>query len=408
MLTLTIIEHMYPETFPAAEQWRFQPWPGLGYHASRRALTDHERHVLPLWIRPTAYRDDARANVVIPPALTVVVPCYNLGRYLHEAVESVLAQDRSDFEMIVVDDGSTDEYTCRLLDHFDRPKTKIIRQSNQGVATARNNGIRAGTGRYICCLDPDDRLHPGFFTKAVAILDDQDDVGLVSGSVAEFDERDHVIRHDACGLRDLLTRNPIVQPAIFRRRAWDEVGGYYPGFSSSGVEDWDLWLSILEGGYRVDVIPDIVWDYRIHADQMSTTMNRAETWGQLMRGLVSRHPVSYREHMPDVIGRLGVQFAEVRSWAAECRAAAGWWERQAGQLAATGAGSAGTCGVCEVRRGSQQTRAAQLERELATRGQTILAAGADCGVRAAAPDARAEASDTPCLALVGEVQPEPA
>ena len=153
---------------------------------------------------------------------------------------------------------------------MDRPKTKIIRQSNQGVAAARNNGIRTGTGRYICCLDPDDRLRSGFFVKAVAVLDSHEDVGLVSGSIAEFDEREQVVRREACGLRDLLAQNPIVQPALFRRQAWEAAGGYCSGFSASGIEDWDLWLGILERGYRAEVIPAIVWDYRIHADQMST------------------------------------------------------------------------------------------------------------------------------------------
>jgi glycosyl transferase family 2 len=331
VLTLTIIEHRYPDAFPAPGQWQFHAWPGLGYHASSGTLTNHERRVLPQWIRPTAYPDQSRADAVpSSPAVTVVIPCYNLGHYLHEAVESVLAQSFPDFEIIVVDDGSTDEYTRLLLEHLDRPKTTIRRQANQGVAAARNNGIRAGTGRYICCLDPDDRLRAGFLATAVAILDSHADVGLVSGSVAEFDEREQIIRRDACVLVDLLTENPIVEPAVFRRQAWEKAGGYYPGFSASGIEDWDLWLSMLEGGYRAEVIPDVVWEYRIHSDQMSTAMNQPATWEQLLRGLVSRHLDSYHEHLPDIVGRMAVQFARMRSWAAECRAGSLWWERQAG------------------------------------------------------------------------------
>ena len=330
VLTLTIIEHRYPDAFPAVGQWQFHAWPGLGYHASSRPLTNHERRVLPQWIRPTAYPDQSRADDLrASPAVTVVIPCYNLGRYLHEAIESVLAQSFPDFEIIVVDDGSTDEYTRLLLEHLDRPKTKVRRQANQGVAAARNNGIRAGTGRYICCLDPDDRVRAVFLAKAVAILDSHADVGFVSGSVVEFDEREQVIRRGACGLVNLLTENPIVQPAVFRRQAWEDAGGYYPGFTASGIEDWDLWLSILEAGYRAEVIPDIVWEYRIHSDQMSTAMNQPDTWEQLLRGLVSRHFASFRDNLLDVVGGMALQFAKMRSWAAECRAGSLWWERQA-------------------------------------------------------------------------------
>jgi GT2 family glycosyltransferase len=366
ILTLTIIEHRYPDTFPAARPCRFQPWPGLGYHSSSKTLTDHERHVLPLWIRPTACPAEPHATAVTPtPVVSVVIPCYNLGRYLHEAVESVLAQGFDNFEIIVVDDGSTDEYTHRLLEHFDRPKTMIIRQSNQGVSTARNNGIRAGTGRYICCLDPDDRLGPGFFAKAVAVLDSHDDVGLVSGSIAEFDEREHIVRRGTCLLRDLLTQNPIVEPAMFRRQAWDEAGGYPSGFSSGG-EDWDLFLGILEAGYRAEVLPDVVWEYRIHADQMSTGMNRPGTWGQVLRQLVTRHSASYHEHLPDVVAALAVQFAESRAWAAECRAAALWWERQSSIWQRQAEALEHLAASDDQKVQSQQARIAELERRLLT------------------------------------------
>jgi hypothetical protein len=379
ILALTIIEHRYHDTFPAAVRWQFHPWPGLGYHSSATTLTDHERDVLPLWIRPTVHGGGSRGDVASAPAVSVVVPCYNLGRYLHEAVESVLAQDLPDLEIVVVDDGSTDEYTQLLLEHFARPKTRIIRQSNQGVASARNNGIRAGAGRYICCLDPDDRLRPIFLAKAVEILDRHPDVGLVSGYLAEFDEREQVVRHDACVLPDLLTYNPVIEPAVFRRQAWEESGGYYSGFSSSGIEDWDLSLSVLERGYRAAVIPEIVWDYRIRSDQMSTKMNEPETWGQLIRELVARHPDTYRKHMTDVIVMLATRFADVRGWAVECRTAAAWWERQSGNQERAAdmwrrqaEDWEGRAARSDQAAASLTARIAELERELTARDQSAV------------------------------------
>src|SRR5262245_35333532 len=114
------------------------------------------------------------------PRVSVVVPCFDLGRYLDEAIDSVLAQTFHDLEIVVVDDGSTDPFTCELLDRYDRPKTQLLRQSNRGPAAARNAGIRATTGHYVCCLDADDRLLPTYLEKAIQVLQQAPDVGFVS------------------------------------------------------------------------------------------------------------------------------------------------------------------------------------------------------------------------------------
>src|SRR5215471_18656606 len=105
------------------------------------------------------------------PRVSVVVTCFNLGRYLDEAVGSVLAQTFQDFEILIVDDGSTDEDTRRLLSGYRRPKTRVVRIENRGLPGARNEGIRRTSGPYVCCLDADDRLEHTYLEKAVAVLD---------------------------------------------------------------------------------------------------------------------------------------------------------------------------------------------------------------------------------------------
>ena len=94
------------------------------------------------------------------PRISVIVPCYNLGAYLDEAVKSVLAQTYQDFEILIVDDGSTDPVTISLLDHYAQPKTTVFRTSNQKLAAARNFLIARARGTYLCALDADDKLHP--------------------------------------------------------------------------------------------------------------------------------------------------------------------------------------------------------------------------------------------------------
>jgi len=86
------------------------------------------------------------------PKVSVIIPCYNQGQYLDEAVDSVLNQTFEDFEIIIVNDGSTDDFTNNLLVNYHKPKTKVISTQNQGLPSARNNGIKIASGEYICCL----------------------------------------------------------------------------------------------------------------------------------------------------------------------------------------------------------------------------------------------------------------
>jgi glycosyltransferase involved in cell wall biosynthesis len=265
----------------------------------------------------------------LTPAISVIIPCYNLGIYLDEAVQSVLAQTMHDLEIIIVDDGSTDKATCALLNNFNRPKSRLFRQKNRGLAAARNEGIRQSMGRYICCLDADDRLRPKFLEKAFTVLDTQPDIGFVTGYFQMFGERTDVFRYQTCAFPEMLVYNQAVEPSLFRREAWERAGGYCETFTSSGIEDWDLWITILELGYRAEVIPEIVWDYRMRHDQMSTKMYQPDTWGALCRELFIRHEKTYHKYMIEAMATQAARWAEIRQWANARGQSILWWERDA-------------------------------------------------------------------------------
>jgi glycosyltransferase involved in cell wall biosynthesis len=265
----------------------------------------------------------------VAPAISVVIPCHNLGLYVEEAVRSVLAQTLSDFEITIVDDGSTDEATLALLRTFDLPKTRVLAQQNRGVGAARNRGIRESLGRYVCCLDADDRLRCEFFEKAFSILEARPEVGLVTGYFQMFGEKTDVFRYQSCSIPEMLVYNQAVEPAVFRREAWEKAGGYCETFSSSGIEDWDLWIAILELGFRAEVICDVVWDYRIRRDQMSTKMYQSSTWQQLCSELVMRHKQTYMKYVGEIVSQYAARSVELREWAEARGRAVDWWEKQA-------------------------------------------------------------------------------
>lgn len=259
------------------------------------------------------------------PRVSVIITCYNLGRYLDESIESVLNQTLPAVELIVVDDGSTEQGTRLAVDAATQRGIHVIRQNNQGVGAARNRGIQEARGAYICCLDADDRLRPQFLEKAAAILDKHPEIAIVSSYVQTFEGAHEIAQPSQCRLPEMLFKNPIVASALFRRDAWQKAGGY----AKLGViEDWDLWISILEQGYRIHVIPEILFDYRIRPDSRRATTWQPETYGKLLATLARRHRVTYQEHWVAFVEGIGAELAESSQYFREQERANTWLEEE--------------------------------------------------------------------------------
>ena len=165
----------------------------------------------------------------------------NLGGYLDEAVKSVLAQTYQDFEILIVDDGSTDPATVSLLDHYAQPKTTVFRTSNQKLAGARNFLIARARGTYLCALDADDKLHPQYLEKTIEVLEREPSVVFVSTRLQMFGAETRVWPENLrCDLSTLLLDDPVHCAALARRSAVLAVGGYDQQMPHQGNEDWDL------------------------------------------------------------------------------------------------------------------------------------------------------------------------
>lgn len=314
--------------FPAAQRWQlrrgFNP-AGAGVHAP---LTAEDRERLPLWYR--GWRSERTLAENRNPALSVIVPCYNLGAYLPEAVDSVLAQTYGDYEIIIIDDGSTDEFTRLLLDAFSPPRTQILRGPNRGVGAARNAAIRRARGRYLCCLDPDDRIHPDYLGRCAAILDEKPEVGFVSAHYRVFGERLAVMTPAECSLPESLVENKAIVSSVFRKSAWEQAGGFYENFSVAGFEDWDLWISLLEAGWACEVIPEALFDYRIRPGSMyRAALQDPEKLRGMVKEFIQRHRRSFEGSFADVISGLRAQIADLVNWIAHRDEAQSWWQGQA-------------------------------------------------------------------------------
>jgi len=237
------------------------------------------------------------------PRVSVVIPCYDLGRFLDEAVDSVLVQTLEDVEIVVVDDGSKDPATVELLAGYRRPRTRVIHTPNRGLAAARNLGIGESRGHYVCALDADDRLAPTFLERAVALLDADPGLAFVSSWLETFGDERWLWRQDACDLVTLLGEDTVHTAAVVRRTVLDEVGGYATDMGVAGYEDWDLWLSIVERGHRGTIIPEVLFHYRRRPGSMSSICCEPTNHVHLVGYLVDKHAASYRTHLLSLLER---------------------------------------------------------------------------------------------------------
>lgn len=235
------------------------------------------------------------------PRVSVVIPCYNLGAFLNEAVESVLAQTFQDFEIVVVNDGSTDLATETLLADFQRPKTRVIHAQHRGLAAARNLGVEHSTGAYLCALDADDRLVPSYLEKAVRVLDADPSITSVSSWLRTFGEESWEWKPERCDLPTLLWEDTVLTAALVRRHAVRAAGGYDMAMPVQGDEDWDLWLTLVERGARGMILPKVLFEYRRRAGSMSTVCWHGPGHLPLARYRVAKHRDAYQTYLTEVL-----------------------------------------------------------------------------------------------------------
>lgn len=250
------------------------------------------------------------SQIPAPPRVTVIIPCHDLGAYLDEAVDSVLAQTFQDFDVIVVDDGSTDAATTRLLADYRRPRTRVVRQAHRGLPAARNRGLRETAAPYICALDADDRLAPTCLERSVAVLDQDPSLAFASHWVRTFGDETNEWRPERCDLAAVLDMNTINGAALVRREVLVAVGGWDEAMRE-GCEDWDLWLRVLERGYRGTIIPEVLFYYRRRAGSMSRVMMAGDVQLGVFGYILAKHRESYRRHLRELVLRRELEIARL-------------------------------------------------------------------------------------------------
>jgi glycosyltransferase involved in cell wall biosynthesis len=225
--------------------------------------------------------------------LAVVVPCYNYGAFLQEAVGSVVAARRDDLELVIVDDGSTDPHTQREVERLAREGFHVIRQENRGLAATRDVGIRATTADYILPLDADNLIRPVFIERALAILDARPATGVVYGDAQNFGARSDRWVTGPFDRARLMRWNYIDACAVLRRTVWEQNAGYDGTMPVQGLEDWDMWLGAMTRGWEFAYVPEIFFDYRVKQESMIVTSRKRTR--AIEEFIARKHAILFRE-----------------------------------------------------------------------------------------------------------------
>lgn len=269
------------------------------------------------------------------PRVAVILAAYNAERYIVSAVRSVLAQTFTDFELVIVDDGSSDN-TLSLLRGVESSdsRVRVISRANTGQTQAAIDGINASSAPLVARMDADDLCKPDRLAKQVAAFDADPDLVLLGGAYDLIDAKGRLLTtvkqpldNDALQKICLTGRTPICQPlAMFRRDAYERAGGYDPQIRNA--EDLDLWLRLGEVG-KIACLPNVLLQYRQHRGSISESRQREQIENQKhiiaaawkRRGLSGEPTIDTTEWR--ATGDSASQYKQLARY--------GWWAWHAGQ-----------------------------------------------------------------------------
>lgn len=256
-------------------------------------------------------------------ALSVVIPCYNQGEYILDALSSVQSCTEPVYEVIIVNDGSTEALTLKVLSYLKDKGYQVIYQENQGLAAARNNAIKMAKGRYILPLDSDNKIRGNYITKGIEILDKYPEVGVVYGNAELFGDKTGIWELPDFDVNRIMMGNFIDACAVIRKSMWEDCGGYDSNIPDKlGYEDWDLWLGATEKGWKFYHVSEVLFDYRFRENSMVSRCNIPENRRQLIRYIYSKHIGFFVTNFINVAAEKEYAFltqeAFVKGWELRC------------------------------------------------------------------------------------------
>ncbi len=235
--------------------------------------------------------------------LSVIIPFYNMGQYIDDTLQSIYASDYKQLEIIIVNDGSTEKESVEKLEQLARKDIKIIHQTNQGLALARNVGAREATGDFLAFLDADDKISNTYYSRAIEILQCKSNVFFVGCWVQYFGESNNQWPAFIPEPPYILFHNMVNSSGlVYKRESFLKAGLNDPHFIY-GMEDYESVLNLIEHGYGGVVIPEFHFYYRVRRSSMARGFNKSNM-AYLYQLITEKHKKLYTNFATDLTNLL--------------------------------------------------------------------------------------------------------
>jgi glycosyltransferase involved in cell wall biosynthesis len=234
--------------------------------------------------------------------LSIVIPYYNMGQYVNETLTSIDNNNYKNYEVILVNDGSTDELSINILKKIEQENSNltVYHKANTGLSETRNYGACKATGEFIAFLDPDDFIEPDYYTKAVYILNKFKNISFIGCWAQYFGKRNYIWPAFNPEPPFILAHNMVNSSALIIRRNDFLDFGINDSAFIYGMEDYDEVINLVKNGCGGVVIPECLWNYRIRRGSLAQSFNKFSK-DYLYRLLTKKHEVFYQQYAKEVI-----------------------------------------------------------------------------------------------------------
>lgn len=245
------------------------------------------------------------------PLISVIIPCYNDGAYLTENIAKLKLQTEKSFEIIIIDDGSTDFKTIEILKSIsNETDIQVLQKENGKMSSARNYGVKYAKGEFIAALDADDYFEPNFFKEALEIFAKQPRTGVVTSFIKLFGEEDGISKPRGGNAFNFLFSNQCPACAMVRKASWNEIGGYDESMKL-GYEDWEFYIRLTKNNWDIHVIQSLFLNYR--QTKKSTLKNQTHPNRKIIiKYILEKHKDWYIECLTTLIDQKEIIYTESR------------------------------------------------------------------------------------------------
>lgn len=248
----------------------------------------------------------------IPGLVSVILPAYNASNYIREAIESILNQTYNNFELIIINDGSTDN-TPRIINTYDDSRIKLINnEGNKGLIYSLNRGIDVSRGEYIARMDADDISHPFRFAKQIKVMNQNSDIVVCGTYINYFGaskgrfSRCHPKQHNEDIKKSLLIRSAFAHPTVMIRASILKKYGIRYDENFKSCEDYKLWIDLASYGTFIN-IPVPLLNYRVSNNQISSKYRKEQ-----LQNTLQCQDLSFYNEFGFYINTSGLTLHEIR------------------------------------------------------------------------------------------------